>query len=154
MRSEDMKRFFAVLLVCVLLLSSAFADAWRYQLSYNFWAEDYGAPTITDSMLTEETDQRITFTCNDTRIMFGAVNSTEINSAAVEGPDSADFLPICVCAALTVGASTDNFTASLGVLLYAYMEVKSGRDSSARFFGDMMLTLKKTENGLFFAVGK
>lgn len=149
-----MKRFLSVLLVLLLAVSTACASTTYLETKYNVLAKCYGAPVLESEMLQEETEKVTKFLCGDMWIMFGAVNSTEINSACVIAPDSTDFLPACVCAALTIPNPDDGSVDFMGNLLYAYMTVKSGKETSFGYFGNLIFTISSTENGLKFLIGE
>lgn len=146
-----MKKLLSILLVLLLITGSACASTQFYM--YNALAKMYGAPLLTEDMLMEETEKKIEYVCGNLRIMFGCVNSTEINSAAVYGADSTDFLPACACTAFTLSESSEDAVNFLGNLLYAYMTVKSGKESAYGFFGSMYFTISSSEEGLKFIVG-
>ena len=147
-----MKKIIALLAVLFLLQSVALADPDLQ--SYNFFASTYGAPTIDESSLIENTSQRVTYRQGKTTLAFAAVNSLEINSAFVVSEPDGDFLPTCVAAAMTLNPSSENTTSSLGFLLYAYLMIKNGEESYMGFFGGLVFTMKKDGDRFQFAIGK
>lgn len=149
-----MKKLLSILIVLLLVTSSACANTSYLIGKYNSLAKNYGAPVLNLDMLKEETEKVTKFLCGDTWIMFGAINSTEINSASVVGADSTDFLPACVSAAFTISKSADGAVDFMGALLYAYMTVKSGKEKSFGYFNSLYFTISSTEQGLQFLIGE
>ena len=150
-----MKKLLSILLVLLLVTGSACAETSTYYMTkYTVLAKIYGAPVLDKDMLQEETEKVIKYYNGDLWIMFGAVKSEKINSACVIGADSIDFLPACVCAALTIPNPDDGFVDFMGGLLYAYMTVKSGKDAAYGYFDYLQFAITRVENGLQFLIGE
>lgn len=138
-----MKKLFSLLLVLFLLTGSACASTAVTIAKYNSLAYTYGAPVLDSDMITNEA----TFLCGDMIISF------DQSGATILAPDSADFLPACVCAALTVATDTTGSIGFMGDLLYSYMTVKSGKNADPMFFNSMCFYVSSTGNGLLFFIG-
>ena len=143
-----MKKLLSIILVLLLVASPAFANSAVTMAVYNSLANSYGAPELTKDMITTEKGNEINFYCNDMIISF------DNGHAVVIAADSADFLPACVCASLTIAKSTDGAISFFGNLLYSYMTVKSGKTPPTCFFNTMCFTVNTMSDGkLFFFIG-
>ena len=148
-----MRKLICIILVLVSVCCASYADSSSYMTTYNFYAKIYGAPEIDESMLKEETIQKIIFKDESIQIIFGTINSTEINTVIVAAEDSANFLPSCVCAAMCLNPSTTDTLKSFGNILYSYLTVKGGEESSYGFFGGLYFTIDKVDGKYRFAIG-
>lgn len=143
-----MKKLLSILLVLLLVTGSACADSTVTMAVYNSLANSYGAPVLDMDMLSSNTENGLTFVCGNMSIYFSE------NAAIIIAPDSADFLPACVCAAFTIAKSTDGAISFLGELLYSYMTVKSGKTAPNCFFNTMCFSVSAMSDGkLFFFIG-
>ena len=145
-----MKKLFSLLLVLFLLTGSACASTYGLMAQYNYLAKCYGAPELTEDMLMGDDDGKIAYDYGNLYFIF----IPESNYSIVYGADSADFLPACVCASLTVTDSTTGVVDYLGQLLYAYMMVKSGKDMYFGNFGMYNFTISSKEDYLLFSIGE
>ena len=96
-----MKKLLLILLVLLMVTGSACASTAVTMAKYNSLAYTYGAPVLDSEMITKNNGEDADFLCGDIIISF------EKGHAAVLAPDSADFLPACVCAALTLAKDAD-----------------------------------------------
>jgi hypothetical protein len=104
-------------------------------------------------MIISKKDDSVIYRHGNTTVMFAAVNSASFNSVVVDGEDSKDFLPCCICAAMSLNPSLEKITQSYGQLLYAYLEAKSGKESTMGFFGGLVFYVKIEGDNLRFMVG-
>ena len=121
---------------------------------FNYEAKVYGAKKLTDSMITSETDQLISFSADGSSISFASKDSETYNSARVICNNEEDFLPYCICAVLCLHPSLEDVLTSFGNVLYSYLAVKGGEESSFGFFGGLLFNIKKEEENFRFLVGE
>lgn len=143
-----MKKLLSILIVLLLITSSACGSSLEVIAKYNSLAACYGAPVLGTDMITSEKENEINFITGDMIYSFGK------NKAILIAPDSADFLPACVTTALTVAKSSDGAVSFMGELLYSYMVVKSGNKAPAGFFNSMCFYVSATDQGLYFFIGE
>lgn len=150
-----MKKVICVLVMFLMIPVIAIGDSANSVMAvFNSNAGYYGAMKLDSSMLTEETAQRVVFTSGDIQIAFASTNGTSFNSTRVICPDSAEFLPVCVCAVMCLNPSTDNVLQSLGNILYSYLSVRGGQESSMGFFGTLFFNIRKEGENFKFLVGE
>ena len=143
-----MKKLLSILLVLLLVTGSACAETstyWMYK--YNALAKIYGAPVLSEDMITKDNGEEIDFHCGD---MFISFNN---DHADILAPDSADFLPACVCIAFTFSKESTGAVSFLGNLLYSYMMVKSGKTADPLLFNSLVYFVSSTDQGLLFFIG-
>ena len=151
-----MKRAICVILIIAFLVPvCSLADSATSLLwMFNFNAKTYGGKQLDESMITENTEKRVVFSADDATIAF-ASTSGKFKSALVVSADEAEFLPYCLCAAMSVSPSfNDNALVSFGDLLYCYLTVRSGDESEYGTFGDLRFNIKKDGDNYRFIIGE
>ena len=149
-----MKKLIAFVIAFSFLLSFAFADsAMSIMAMFNYNAGVYGAKPLDESMITEETSQRIVFSAGDATISFASTNSESFNSALVISSES-EFLPYCICATMCINPVLDNSLESFGNVLYGYLTVRGGKESAFGFFGGLLFNIKKDGDNYRFLIGE
>lgn len=144
----------AILIIAIFLFTTACADTFEYEFSYNYWAKKYNLQEIGSDHITKNTEDGIVYEYGDTNILFMSVSSSSIDSAGVIAPDSTDFLPTCVAVAMAISDDYEGIVNFYGFLLNSYLEIKSGKNSSIGFYNNMVFYLKPyDDNRLIFTIG-
>ena len=150
-----MKKLIVIALVVCLIPVAVFAeDAALMMRKFNLFAKMYGGQQIDESTITEDTENRVVFSAENATIAF-STTSDKFNSALVVSADEAEFLPYCLCAAMSIDLSfNDDALQSFGNLLYCYLTVRSGKESEFGTFGGFLFNIKKDGDSYRFLIGE
>ena len=150
-----MKKITALAICIVLMFTFAVAETSSSIIAmYNVQAKVYGAKELSASMITGETEQLVSFSVDGSSIAFAAKDSDTYNSARIICGNEEDFLPYCICAVLCLNPSLEDVTSSFGNVLYSFLTVKGGTESSFGFFGGLLFNIKKEGENYRFLVGE
>ena len=148
------KLIIIVLIVCFVPVSALASNAETMMWRFNFNAKTYGGKKIDESMITEDTENRVVFSSDGLKISFSSTGD-KFNSALVVSADEAEFLPYCVCAAMCLSPSfDDNVLESFGYMLYCYLSVRSGKENEFGLFGDYRFYINKVNDNYLFVIGE
>ena len=150
-----MKKIIAFAIAVVLTLTFAAAETSSSLIAvFNVHAKAYGAKQLTASMITNENERLVSFSIDGSSIAFASKDSDSYNSARVICGDEKDFLPYCICAVMCLNPSLDDVTSSFGNVLYSFLTVKAGAESSFGFFGGLIFNIEKEGESYRFLVGE
>lgn len=144
-----MKRFFCVLLACLLIIPAANAADFE---NFNIYAELFGAHEVRE----EDGDARepyIRFIQDDCTITF-RLDAGKISFATISGDGDA-FLAYCFAALMEFDPSSKNSATNGGQLLMYYLMCREepgkhlGQTVSGRVF-----TVERDDKGLSFMIGE
>ena len=148
------KLIIVVLIACFLPVSALAGNAESMLWRFNFNAKTYGGKQIDESMITEDTEKRVVFQSDGLTIAFASTGD-KFNSALVVSADEAEFLPYCICAAMSISPSFDNdVLESFGYMLYCYLSIRSGEESEFGLFGDLRFNIRKDGDNYRFIIGE
>ena len=149
-----MKKFFACIIACLLIVSVSFAENTDFVISWNSLAKQYGAAEISQDMMSIQ-DGMITYkTDNFFLILLPSLSGYD--KAAIISNDADILLPSAAVLGMLLveDYTSDELIKFMGYTSFFFTQAKAGKTSIQYLFGSYMFGVDQSSGGYTFAMTK